>query len=211
MNPNKRVGRKYRYKNEYYSLMELSALSGISGSTIRSRLGRGLSVRKALEPPVKGKEKKHYRYKNKKHSLVQLAELSCVSQEVLEARLERGFTVKDAVELPLFVRLGNLKVVQEAELIEGISELVGISKKRVKTLLSKKWSAQKIIASKQQLQNKPPEAANTKTPLSPGEKAAIKALESQWKNAKPKKGAPKNTAKLYKGKRKIKKMNRIDC
>ena len=185
----KKTARKYRYKNRYYSIKELSELSGISSETIRSRIKRGKSVKESVEHPLWGRKQVYRLYKNKNHSFDQLAEISGLNIKALKERLNHGYSIKEAVELPLFARRGYLRSDREAEIVEGLSEFAGISKARVKTLLSKKWSAQMIIAKNLESKKERPKTLNTQSQLNSAEKKAIKALENQWKKAKSGKGA----------------------
>ena len=99
------------YKGEYYTILQLHEITGLSYATIRSRMFRGWTIDQIIEIPlIAGHSRKYlteggtkYTYNGKQYTSEELSQLdSCqVPLLTLQGRIKAGWDIDRAVETPL--------------------------------------------------------------------------------------------------------------
>lgn len=102
-NSNKRNNKVYEYKGSSYHLDELVAMSGVSWSTMASRLiTLGWPVDKAVETPAGGNEKDPMvEYQGIEWTIGALSKHLNIDYYLLRRRIISGMTVEDAISKPI--------------------------------------------------------------------------------------------------------------
>ena len=168
---NEKYGQLYKYKNESYSVQELSELSGLLPQTLISRLKSGWPIEKAVEKPstrqikpIELPRKKiiiprtMFEYNGLIYSLRELSILAQLSIETIYRRIFKyKWSVNRSVETLENREYGTLYQYKNKLLtIRELSELSGLEQQIIRLRIKSGWPIEKATEKpSQQIKQRP--------------------------------------------------------
>ena len=131
---------KYLYEGQYYSIREISEMTGIPTYTVKDVLKKDGNL-----DNLKAHRKTLYVYKGEKRSLSEISRLCGVKRDTLSYRLAKGLSIEEAAE-----KTGLKKYVykNKPRSVSEISEMTGISVSTLRTRLRKGCPLEQAISAK---------------------------------------------------------------
>ncbi len=101
MNPNQ--PKKFDYKGEKLTILQLSIISPVTQSTIKARINKGWSIEDAVDQAGN----KTYPYKGERLTIIQLSNICGLSTVLIKRNIDLGYPVEESmknnlVEMPVF-------------------------------------------------------------------------------------------------------------
>ena len=100
--------KRYLYKGENLTMLELCNISSVSQSAIKARINRGWTVEDAVNKPIDNSKKvgtgsfsdRIYKYNGDLLSIFDLAKLCDLTPTGIKTRINLGWSAQEAVETP---------------------------------------------------------------------------------------------------------------
>ena len=96
---NRIKGKKYEYKGNFYTLPQISEMSGVKVFTLRNRLNSGMTIEQATTAPITetyGKGGKFF-YNGEFVKMTYIAKSTGIEYEKLRSQLRKGLSIEEAI------------------------------------------------------------------------------------------------------------------